>query len=336
MNRRGILVVGLSVGLLALLLFSCRPMFGGKMESEPHTSFLIAGLDQRSEAFLSSPRDAWLCKNEILFSDVMRAAGVAPSVQNLTNLLSSSTRKYQLWDPYFLLRPLAASRTNALVALRSIWFEHPAHWESTEHPTLRVANDGQLALLWLGANAVIIFQDETNGMRESQYTRHSTRSPSGGSYGSSERGAPVVGLEPSSDASTAAAYGDRGTNVIAQLQGEWLLVPSAGDRRAPGPMKQIYDGDRVTTTLSGRPYFQERVVIDPSRTPKWIDFENESSTGEATSKRGILHLEGDTLKLCIGRRGGERPIKFAGPEEQGGGALFTFKRENVAVPAADP
>jgi len=40
---------------------------------------------------------------------------------------------------------------------------------TSRNPTLLVSDDGHLGLLWTGTNAVIVFQDETNGLQETQY-----------------------------------------------------------------------------------------------------------------------------------------------------------------------
>jgi uncharacterized protein (TIGR03067 family) len=51
--------------------------------------------------------------------------------------------------------------------------------------------------------------------------------------------------------------------------------------------------------------------LDPTKKPKQIDFLVE----EGKTAKGIYSLEGTTLKLCVGKSGGERPTEFAAPKD---------------------
>src|SRR5438128_12646367 len=65
---------------------------------------------------------------------------------------------------------------------------------------------------------------------------------------------------------------------LARLQGEWSMVSGSADGQ-PMPtqmlkeMKRVCKGDETTTTMAGQLYFKARISMDPSKTPKTIDYQ---------------------------------------------------------------
>jgi uncharacterized protein (TIGR03067 family) len=66
---------------------------------------------------------------------------------------------------------------------------------------------------------------------------------------------------------------------------------------------------------------QTEATLYPSKQPKWIDTKDKKY---GDTMEGIYELNGDTLKMCLGRPG-KRPEKFAvtGPNER----LIVLKRK---------
>ncbi len=123
-------------------------------------------------------------------------------------------------------------------------------------------------------------------------------------------------------AKTDAAKGD-----LAKLQGKWMAMV--------GPEKNIpivvVIKDK-TMTLSVTYQGQERsfsgeVKLDETKTPKeWTSSKFKGEGGEdMPDNLSIYKIDGDTLTLCSGGPGGDRPTKFAAGEG-GPPNLTDFKR----------
>src|SRR5437764_12886927 len=122
MSKRIILILGLLVGISVVLCFL------GSRKHEPGGSrsrFRIAPFDERSKAFLVERDAKWFIRERDKFalSDLMRAAGLVPSVRSLTNLLTSATPQYLRWKLYWTLRPKQATGANALATIKEAYLE---------------------------------------------------------------------------------------------------------------------------------------------------------------------------------------------------------------------
>jgi hypothetical protein len=173
MNKRIILILGLLGGLVAV------PWFGRFLASrkrEPGDSrsvFRIAPFDQRSRAFVSERDAKWLAqmegRNQFAESTFMRAIGKDPSVQGLTQLLCSATPQHFKSKAYWRSHPRQAFVEESLADLKEGYIELATLHDTNATPTLRVSDDGHLALLWTGTSDVAAFQDVSNGLRVTQY-----------------------------------------------------------------------------------------------------------------------------------------------------------------------
>ncbi len=329
MNKRIILILGLFFTIVAVFWFD---HFRGSRKHETGNSgstFRIAPFDQRSKAFVLERDATWFAvdRDYSALSGLMQATGMVPSVRRLTNLLTSSSPGYRRWKLYWWLFPRRATLANALANMKEGYLELATLDDTNATPTLRVSDDGHLGLLWLGTNAVMVFQDVTNGLQQTQYREKANATNSGGL---SAEGNPLAG---SSDAATrsppASANSEAVKAEIAKLQGVWLMVSGADGGKPPAPVSQIYQGEKATTTLAGRPYLKEKIIVDSSRTPKTIDFEMANGSGKSIKKLGIYQLDGDSLRLCIANPGDDRPTTFSRRKEEGGGALSVWKRKGV-------
>jgi len=124
---------------------------------------------------------------------------------------------------------------------------------------------------------------------------------------------------------------------MAQLQGEWSMVSGTADGQ-PMPddmckqMKRVCQGNEATTTMGGRVFLKAKITIDPSKTPKTIDYQMTEGFTKGKTQLGIYELEGDTFKSCFAAPGSERPKDFT--TKPGDGRTVTvWKREK---PGAAP
>jgi uncharacterized protein (TIGR03067 family) len=115
------------------------------------------------------------------------------------------------------------------------------------------------------------------------------------------------------------------------LQGEWSMVSGSADGQ-PMPaellkqMKRVCKGDEATTTMAGQVYLKAKIKIDPSKTPKTIDYQMTDGFTKGKTQLGIYEVEGDTFKACFGKPGAERPADFTSKSGDGR-TLSVWKRE---------
>jgi len=171
-NKRVIVSLGLLIGLLAVQW--CGPHLidpRKRKASDAPSEFSIVSLDDRSKAFLEERDTKWYSKDGVDYalSDIMSAAGLAPSMRGLTNLLTCSTPAYLRWKIYRYLRPRQASAAETLADIKDSWCEIAALDNANAKATLFVSEDGHLGLLWTGTNVVTVFQDATNGLQYARY-----------------------------------------------------------------------------------------------------------------------------------------------------------------------
>lgn len=100
-----------------------------------------------------------------------------------------------------------------------------------------------------------------------------------------------------------------------RLQGTWTMVSGAADG-VPMPstyltsMKRVLSGNVLTVTRGGRMYFQATIRLDPSHTPKTIDYHMTAGFTTGAVQLGIYELTGDTVRFCFGAANAARPAEF--------------------------
>jgi uncharacterized protein (TIGR03067 family) len=124
----------------------------------------------------------------------------------------------------------------------------------------------------------------------------------------------------------AAEQKDPAKDEIEKLQGDWMMVSSeTSGKKAPDNIVKISSvsikGDQWLAKLGGRET-KFTIKVDPTKSPRTIDFTGPSSTGEVTSP-GVYKLEGDSLTVCIAGRGKDRPKEF---KSEDGSMLLVYKR----------
>jgi uncharacterized protein (TIGR03067 family) len=106
---------------------------------------------------------------------------------------------------------------------------------------------------------------------------------------------------------------------MALLEGEWSMLSGEANGQSM-PKETVNTGKRVlkdgetTITISGQVYFKAKVVIDPTKKPKAIDYTMTEGPTKGKTHLGIYELDGDTVKFCFAAPGKERPTDFTAKE----------------------
>jgi uncharacterized protein (TIGR03067 family) len=118
---------------------------------------------------------------------------------------------------------------------------------------------------------------------------------------------------------------------ISKLQGEWSMVTGVADGQ-PMPdemrkqMKRVCKANETTTTMGDQIYLKAQFTVDPSKSPKTIDYQMTEGATAGKKQLGIYEVGGDTFKACFAKPGAERPSDFS--SKAGDGRTFSvWKRE---------
>lgn len=122
---------------------------------------------------------------------------------------------------------------------------------------------------------------------------------------------------------------------LAQLQGEWSMVSGSADGQAMPEqlrkqMRRICKGNEVTATMSGQVFFKATITLDPSKSPKTIDYQMTEGFTKGKTQLGIYELDGDTFKSCFSAAGAERPKDFT-TKAGDGRTVSVWKREKASA-----
>ncbi len=123
------------------------------------------------------------------------------------------------------------------------------------------------------------------------------------------------------------------------MQGEWSMVSGSADGQTMPEvmrqkMKRIFKGNETTTTMAGRIFIKANVTIDPSKTPKTIDYEMTDGPTKGKKQLGIYEVKEGLFKSCFAKPGGERPTTFSS-EADDGHTLSVWKLDKKAETPAE-
>lgn len=126
---------------------------------------------------------------------------------------------------------------------------------------------------------------------------------------------------------------------LAQLQGEWSMVSGSADGQSMPDetrqqMKRVCKNDVATTTMNGQVFIKAKITIDPSKTPKTIDYDMLDGFTKGKKQLGIYEVNGDTFKACFAAPGDERPTDFTSkPGDRH--TLSVWKRDKATIDKPD-
>jgi uncharacterized protein (TIGR03067 family) len=115
-----------------------------------------------------------------------------------------------------------------------------------------------------------------------------------------------------------------------KLDGKWEAVSQTVDGKDADAdeLKNryvVFKGDKLTFLYKDKERGTASIKLDPGKSPRQIDVTYEDGAAKGAVLKGIYKLEGDTLTLCLGGLGKDRPAEFA--SKPGSGTILgTSKR----------
>jgi uncharacterized protein (TIGR03067 family) len=132
-----------------------------------------------------------------------------------------------------------------------------------------------------------------------------------------------VAAEPAKD--------DAAKKELALFEGEWTAVSIEREGQPLPEMyvkgsTRVFKGDELTVMVGGELFMKAKCAVDPSKTPKSIDYVVSAGPFKGKTLLGIYELKGDTLKTCFASPDKERPSEFK-TKASDGQILSSWKKE---------
>src|SRR5262249_49687247 len=105
----------------------------------------------------------------------------------------------------------------------------------------------------------------------------------------------VIALGLFAVSQTQAAETDAAKKDLAQLQGEWTMVSGSADGQTMPEemrkqMKRVCTMDELTVTIAGQVYLKAKITLDPSKTPKTINYQMTDGFTKGQTQLGIYEF----------------------------------------------
>src|SRR5262249_7192505 len=118
-------------------------------------------------------------------------------------------------------------------------------------------------------------------------------------------------------------------NELEKFQGKWVLVSISFDGKAweEDEMKDrfvMFKGEKRTRLYKDKERGTASLKIDPSKNPAQLDSTDEDGPGKGVTTNGIYKFDGDTLTVCMGGIGKDRPTEFA--SKPGSGTILAVHK----------
>jgi uncharacterized protein (TIGR03067 family) len=102
---------------------------------------------------------------------------------------------------------------------------------------------------------------------------------------------------------------------LARLQGEWAMVSGEiqGEAMPEGwrtTARRVAKENETTVTVGGQLFMKARFKLDPTKTPKTIDYEMTGGPTEGKKQLGIYEFDGEQVRFCFGSPDKDRPTEF--------------------------
>jgi uncharacterized protein (TIGR03067 family) len=114
---------------------------------------------------------------------------------------------------------------------------------------------------------------------------------------------------------------------LEKFQGKWAIASVTVDGEAEDEIKDRFlaiKGDKATFLDKGKERGTGSLKLDPGKSPAHLDFTYEDGPAKGTTLKGIYKFEGDTLTLCYGGFGEDRPAEFA--SKAGSGTILIVQK----------
>jgi uncharacterized protein (TIGR03067 family) len=119
---------------------------------------------------------------------------------------------------------------------------------------------------------------------------------------------------------------------LMKLQGEWSMVSvkqdgEEGSKYLVKGSKRVCKDDELTVTIDDRLYMKAKIVVDPAKKPKAIDYTVTEGFNKGKKLLGIYEVDGDMVTFCFARPGKDRPKEFT--SDTGSGHTYSiWKRDS--------
>ena len=127
----------------------------------------------------------------------------------------------------------------------------------------------------------------------------------------------VCALVLTASAGTGARADDKADveKELKQFQGTWTFESvEAGGKEVPAAefkgITVTFEGDKYTVRKGDEVIQAAKQKLDPSKSPKTVDFTVTKGLSKGAVMLGIYEISGDTLKVCFDPEGKKRPTQF--------------------------